>query len=301
MNKSILALCILIFLSLLSCDIDILNEMMLKSREKYLKESKKVEDLNPKDGKQEGVKVQEGEVEEGVKHQLVQDLPLAPVNNINKESPVILNPSYYPHQEKIKIKEEDLVPVNKKETDAYKAIKDIESVIKDYGFAKLIENARELKDEYERLRNDLYSILSKLQEKRGFKGLSLGGDKFGKNRMEIKNINRWYSWLKEEYSNFERLINEIDIAIQGIGSAEFFFKKAQETLKESIIKRLENSKNWRHRLSYVPAQLSEIARREAENALTQLESSSSKIGEAMGRKKDIENLIQDAKSYLESL
>ncbi|BDU63471.1 hypothetical protein BOFE_10550 (plasmid) [Candidatus Borrelia fainii] len=292
MHKSILPLFILIFLSLFSCDINTLNEMMLKSREKYLKQSNKVEDLNPKDGKQEG------ELEEGVKHQVVQDFPLVPVNNMNTEIPVFHNPPYYPYLEEININEEDLLPITKDEKDAQEKIERVESILKGSGFAKLIENARELKDEYERLRVDLYNILSKLQEKRSFKGLSLGRDKFRKNSMEIENVNRWYSWVREEDSNFERLINEIDIAIQGIGSAEFFFKRAQDTLKESIIKRLKNSANWRHRLSYVPAQLSEIARSDAENALRQLESSSLKIGEVMGRKKDIEKLIQEARSVL---
>ncbi|BDU63532.1 lipoprotein (plasmid) [Candidatus Borrelia fainii] len=304
MNKSILPLFILIFLSLFSCDINTLNEMMLKSREKYLKQSNKVEDLNPNDGKQKGSLEQsdvfEQHMEKGLKHQVVQDLHVVPVNNMNKEIPVPQNFPYYPYQEEIDIKEEDLVPFTKEETDAYKAIKDIESVIKDSGFAKLIEDARELKDEYERLGVDLYNILSKLQEKRSFKGLSLGGDKFRKNRMEIKNLNYWYSCLREEYSNFERLINEIDIAIQDIGSAKSFFEKSQNTLKEAITKRLK-SKLPRNRYLLRKGDsnlLAKQALREAENALTQLESSSSKIGEAMGIKKDIENLIQEARSVL---
>ncbi|WAZ85697.1 hypothetical protein [Borrelia miyamotoi] len=41
MNKSILAVCMLILLSLLSCDINAFNEMLNKAREKYIKESKK--------------------------------------------------------------------------------------------------------------------------------------------------------------------------------------------------------------------------------------------------------------------
>ncbi|BDU63420.1 lipoprotein (plasmid) [Candidatus Borrelia fainii] len=287
MNKSILPLFVLIFLSLFSCDINTLNEMMLKSREKYLKQSNKVEDLNPKDGKQEG------ELEEGVKHQVVQDFPLAPVNNMNKEIPVPQNFPYYPYQEEIDIKEEDLVPSTKEEKDAQVEIEKVKSVLKDYGFAKLIEDARELKDKYEQLESNFYSTLSALKNKIGSYSKE--------NKTEKRKLIQLFNQLNEERSHVDRLRIQVDNGLYERISAKSFFEKSQDTLKEAITKRLKNSKNWRHRLSYVPAQLSGIARSDAENALTQLESSSSKIGEAMGRKKDIENLIQDAKSYLESL
>ncbi|QBK64076.1 P12 family lipoprotein, partial (plasmid) [Borrelia miyamotoi] len=116
MKKSILAVCMLVLLSLLSCDINALNEMLSKAREKYVEESKKVKGLNSKDGNQEGEEAQEGEeeqadvveqhMEEGVK-EVVQAVP---VDMNNEEIPVILSSPYYPNQEEIKIKEEDLVP-----------------------------------------------------------------------------------------------------------------------------------------------------------------------------------------------
>ncbi|UPA15830.1 P12 family lipoprotein [Borrelia turicatae] len=304
MKKGVLAVCMLTLLCLLSCDLNVLNEFLVKSRASFLEnleEDKK--DLNSIKENQEGEEKQADIINNIEEHvgviSDVEVVPVDPLAPVNAESPVFQNYPYYPFRKKIEIKEEDLIPGTKVEQEADKAIKDIESVLKGSGFQQLIENSRELKDEYEQLRVDLYNTLSKLQEKRSFKGLSLGNG-FRKNRMEIESLNRWYSWLREEHSNFERLINEIDIAIQDIGSAEFFFERAQKTLKEAIIKRLENSTNWRHRLSYVPAQLSGIARSDAETSLKHIESYS-RIGEAKGRKKDIEKLIKEAKLYLESL
>ncbi|UPA11574.1 P12 family lipoprotein (plasmid) [Borrelia parkeri] len=307
MKKNVLAVCMLTLLCLLSCDLNVLNELLVKSRESCLenleKNKKDKKDLNSIKENQEGEEKQAdiiNNIEERVG--VISDMevvPVVPLTPVNAEIPVFQNYPYYPFRKKIEIKEEDLIPSTKVEQEAYKAIKDIESILKGSGFQQLIENSRELKDEYERLKVDLYNTLSKLQEKRSFKGLSLG-NRFRKNRMDIESLNRWYSWLREEYSNFERLINEIDIAIQDIWSAEKFFERAQKTLKEAIIKRLENSTNWRHRLSYVPAQLSGIARSDAEISLKHIESYS-RIGEAKGRKKDIEKLIKEAKSYLENL
>ncbi|BDU63526.1 hypothetical protein BOFE_10660 (plasmid) [Candidatus Borrelia fainii] len=294
MNKSILPLFILIFLSLFSCDINTLNEMMLKSREKYLKQSNKVEDLNPKDGKQEG------ELEEGVKHQVVQDLPLVPVNNINTEIPVFHNPPYSPYQEEININEEDLLPITKDEKDAYKAIKDIESVIKDYGFAKLIEDARKLKSEFEQLESNFYSTLLDLKNK--INSYSRGRY-FRENKAERQKLIQLSNQLNEKRADIDKLNTQLESGLSKRTSAKALFEKSQNTLREAITKRLK-SKLSRHSLLRRGDSgdlLARKARSDAENALTQLESSSSKIGEAMGRKKDIENLIQDAKSYLESL
>ncbi|WP_404801595.1 P12 family lipoprotein [Borrelia duttonii] len=79
---------------------------------------------------------------------------------------------------------------------------------------------------------------------------------------------------------------------------KYFFEKSQKTLKEAITERLKN----KHRSSWERKRnIDAIARRsrsEAESSLKQLESASSKIGEVMGRKKDIEELIENAKSVL---
>ncbi|WP_434757231.1 hypothetical protein bpuCAU1_001667 (plasmid) [Borrelia puertoricensis] len=53
MKRNILSLCMLTLLCLLSCDINALNELLDKSREKFLEENKKLEDLNQSKGKQE--------------------------------------------------------------------------------------------------------------------------------------------------------------------------------------------------------------------------------------------------------
>ncbi|WKC76672.1 P12 family lipoprotein [Borreliella valaisiana] len=95
----------------------------------------------------------------------------------------------------------------------------------------------------------------------------------------------------------ENLINKIDIATQEIESAAVFFNKAQESLKESIIKRLKNN----NRVSYAASQLSRKARNEAEDVLNQFESHGSKKVEVMAKSKEIEKLIQNAKTILTSL
>ncbi|WAZ71373.1 P12 family lipoprotein (plasmid) [Borrelia miyamotoi] len=139
MKKNILAVCILILLSLLSCDINALNEMLNKAREKYLEESKKVKSLNSKDGNQEGEEEQadvvEQHMEEGIKD-VVQGVP---VDMNNEEIPVILSSPYYPNQEEIKIKEEDLVPSTNEEKEAQKEIEKAERVFQDSEFVKLTE------------------------------------------------------------------------------------------------------------------------------------------------------------------
>ncbi|BDU63521.1 hypothetical protein BOFE_10610 (plasmid) [Candidatus Borrelia fainii] len=292
MHKSILPLFILIFLSLFSCDINTLNEMMLKSREKYLKQSDKVEDLNPKDGKQEG------ELDEGLKHQVVQDFPLVPVNNMNTESPVFHNPPYYPYLEEININEEDLVPFTKEEKDAQEKIEKVKSLLGSSGFAKLIEDARKLKSEFEQLESNFYSTFSDLKNKIN----SYSRGRYSReNKTNRHKLIQLLNQLNEERSHVDRFRIQVDNGLYERISAKSFFEKSQNTLKEAITKRLK-SKLSRHSLLRRGDSdlLARKARSEAENALSQLESSS-RIGEAMGRKKDIGKLIKDAKSHLGSL
>ncbi|WEG86194.1 P12 family lipoprotein [Borrelia miyamotoi] len=160
MNKSML-----ILLSLLSCDINALNEMLIKAREKYLKESKKVEDVNSKDGNQESEEAQEGEVVEqvdgaaqhmgkGVK-EVLQVVSVVPVNVDNAEIPVILNSPYYPYQEEIK-KEEDLILSTKEEKEAQEEIEKVKSVLGGSEFAQLVEKERKFKSEYKQLESSFY-------------------------------------------------------------------------------------------------------------------------------------------------
>ncbi|WP_025407010.1 P12 family lipoprotein, partial [Borrelia hermsii] len=77
-------------------------------------------------------------------------------------------------------------------------------------------------------------------------------------------------------------------------------------LKRSYTERLKNESRKsryfsRGRYNYSSEQLSRKARSEAESSLGQLESSSAKINEAMAKKKEIEELIEDAKSVLSNL
>ncbi|UPA12817.1 hypothetical protein [Borrelia venezuelensis] len=53
MKRSILSVCMLTLLCLLSCDINVLNDLLDKAREKFLDESKDNKDLNAREGNQE--------------------------------------------------------------------------------------------------------------------------------------------------------------------------------------------------------------------------------------------------------
>ncbi|ATQ17690.1 P12 family lipoprotein [Borrelia miyamotoi] len=294
MKKSILAVCMLVLLSLLSCDINALNEMLSKAREKYVEESKKVKGLNSKDGNQEGEEEQadvvEQHMEEGVKD-VVQGVP---VDMNNEEIPVILSSPYYPNQEEIKIKEEDLVPSTNEEKEAQKEIEKAERVFKDSEFVKLTEEQlRGLKSEYEQLESSFYSTLSEFRNKIG----SYPRD----NRRKRQEVTRFQRELNDRRFNVERLIIQVDSGLDELGSAELFFNKAKGTLKEGITERLRNKRRnyWSRKVD--SDLIARQALREAENALSQLESSSIKLIEAMGIKKEIEALIEEARSVLENL
>ncbi|AOW96267.1 hypothetical protein AXH25_04935 (plasmid) [Borrelia miyamotoi] len=297
-NKSVLAVCMLILLSLLSCDVNAFNEMIIKAREKYVEESKKVENLNSRDGNQEGEEGQSDivgqHIEEGVKD-VMQGVPVGPVNVDNVAIPVILNSPYYPQQEEIKIKEEDLVPSTNEEKEAQKEIEKAERVFQDSEFVKLTEEQiRGLKSEYEQLESSFYSTLSELRNKIG----SYPRD----NRRKRQEVTRFQRELNDRRFNVERLITQVDSGLYELGSAELFFNKAKGTLKEGITKRLRNKRrnSWGSRRGDSDL-VARQARREAESALSQLESSSMKLIEAMGIKKAIEELIEDAKTVLEDL
>ncbi|WP_330730384.1 P12 family lipoprotein [Borrelia turicatae] len=300
MKRSILSVCMLTLLCLLSCDVDALNDLLNEVKEKFLDESKDNKDLNHKQENQEQKEVVIDGFEEEVEIQ--QDMEVKPVNAGFAVSQQVY--SYYVQKEVIKIEEKDLVPSTEYEKEAAKAIKNVEGVIKDFGFPQLVKNARELKSEYEQLSADLHDILlkvqNKLQEKRNFLKVNhRGNDNRIKIQRQIHCLNKFREQLKIDL-DLERLMNNVDIAIQDIGSAEFFFERAKNNLKEAITKRLENAQSWRNRLSYVPVQLAGKARSDAESSFIQLESYS-RIGEARGRKKEIEKLIEEAKSYLSNL
>ncbi|UPA17113.1 hypothetical protein bcCo53_001283 (plasmid) [Borrelia coriaceae] len=112
MKKNILVICMLILLCFLSCDINALNELLGKAREKFLEENNKVENLKSIEENQEDKEKQVGivkRIEKGVQ-QVVQAVPVVPVGGLNNEvfeKPVNDNNSairMYSQEEKIEIK-----------------------------------------------------------------------------------------------------------------------------------------------------------------------------------------------------
>ncbi|AHH06056.1 Hypothetical protein BOM_1513, partial (plasmid) [Borrelia miyamotoi FR64b] len=243
------------------------------------------------EGEEEQADVVEQHMEEGVK-EVVQAVP---VDMNNEEIPVILSSPYYPNQEEIKIKEEDLVPSTNEEKEAQKEIEKVRSVLGVSGFAQLVEDARKLKSEYEQLESSFYGTLSELQNKIGSYPR--------KDRTERQKLIQLRNQLNEGRSHVDRFRIQVDSGLDERTSSKYFFEKAQDTLNEAIIKRLK-SKLPRNRYLLRRGDSDLVARqalREAENALSQLESSSMKLIEAMGIKKEIEALIEEARSVLENL
>ncbi|UPA19049.1 P12 family lipoprotein [Borrelia puertoricensis] len=289
MKRSILSVCILALLCLLSCDINALNDLLSEVREKFLDESKDNKYLNHEQGNQEQKEVVIDLLEEGVDIQ--QDMGVRPVN---AEFEVFRQEYPYYSQEEIEIKEEDLTPSTESEKEADKAIKGVENTLKNSGFP-LLMSAYNLKNEYEQMRTELYYVTKRIQDEIGL----LRGTGFKGKR---QNLNRLQGCLRGEIFNSEDLMNKIDIAIGELESAKYFFEEAQKTLKEAITERLRSKK----RRSYSSRGsnsdfLTRKARSDAENVSSLLESSSSRIGEAMGIKKEIEEVINEAKSVLGSL
>ncbi len=196
------------------------------------------------------------------------------------------------HTQKKEIKGEDLIPSTKEEKEADEAIKYLEeNILKNSKFSELIREVRVLKDEYALIKADLYDVIGKINNKK----TSLM-ENYKNNRDKINKLTLLQNNLKIEIE-LEQLINIINIAENEIRSAAFFFDTAQKMLKESIIKRLE-SKNNR---SYYALKLSRQALSDARSALSNLESFASKRIEPMVRKKKIKELIEHAKTVLESL
>ncbi|AHH07470.1 Hypothetical protein BCD_1404 (plasmid) [Borrelia crocidurae DOU] len=302
MKKSVLlSAFMLTLLFLLSCDLDILNSLLIEAREKFLDENKNNKGLHLKD---ENQKDQEDVIIGFEGHKTMQQVvpgigqPVVAMKPINSEIPVL---RWYPYnqEEKIEIKEEDLIPNTEDEKRAQTEIEKIKSVLENSNFDQLIEEARKLKDEYAQLESSFHDIFSKLQSK-------IGRYPFLKNKIkkqELIKIKKQelmqvYNQLNGERDDIDMLRIKVDSGFNERSSAKYFFEKSQETLKEAITERLKN----KHRSSWArKGNIDAIARRaigEAESSLKQLESASSKIGEVMGSKKDIEELIDNAKSVL---
>ncbi|UPA12751.1 P12 family lipoprotein [Borrelia venezuelensis] len=303
MKRSILSVCMLLaLLCLLSCDINVLNDLLNEVRGKVLDESKDNKDLKHEQEDQAVGEERVGDIdvfEEEVDIQ--QDMELKPVNAGFEVSEQVY--PYYPKEEVIKIEEKDLVPSTKEEKEAQAEIEKVKSALRDSGFQQLIEDALKLKSEYKQLEFSFYDTLSELKNKRENYSLKIRRE----NRAKKSSLTQLQNKLNDERSNLERFITEVEVGLNELESAKFLFEKAQKTLREAITKRLENEARkgkyyfFRRVDNGLILQLSRDSQRDARNSLNQLESSSGKIGGAMGIKKEIEEIINEAKSILGNL
>ncbi|WP_330730414.1 P12 family lipoprotein [Borrelia turicatae] len=299
MKRSILSVCMLALLCLLSCDVNVLNDLLNEVREKVLDESKDNKDLNHEQGNQEQKEDVIDLLEEEVEIQ--QDMEIQPVNSGFEVSKQV--DPYYVQEEVIKIEEKDLVPSTNEEKEAQSEIEKAEGMFQDSEFAKLTEEQMlGLKNDYEQIKTSFYDIFSELNNKIQNKIERYSRhNKRQINRIQIQKLIQSYNQLNEQRSNIDRLMIQVDSGLDELGSAQLFFNKAKVTLKEGITERLINKHRnyWRSRRGDSDL-VSRRARREAENALTQLESSSMKLIEAKVIKKEIEELISEAKTVLEN-
>ncbi|WP_418906291.1 P12 family lipoprotein (plasmid) [Borreliella tanukii] len=216
------------------------------------------------------------------------EIPLLPHNN----GADIPNNTLIENNQKKEIKKEDLIPYTNEEKEADQTIKRVESLITQYGgFSKLAEDINNIKKRYVSINSDFQDVREKI-----YNELTSLNKNYSINKTKIKELTQLQNNLKIDLE-LENLINKIDIATQEIESAAVFFNKAQESLKESIIKRLKN----KNRVSYAASQLSRKSKIEAEDVLNKFESHGYKKVEAMAKSKEIEELIENAKTVLTSL
>ncbi|AJY73052.1 P12 family lipoprotein [Borreliella afzelii] len=216
--------------------------------------------------------------------------PVAPSVSLNNRVN-IANISIDEHAQKKEIKKEDLIPSTDEEKRADEAIKDLGNILGNSKFSELIEEARALKNEYALIKADLHDVLEKIQNKK----TPLMGN-YKNNRDKINKLAKLEEDNLKIDSELEKLINKINIAENEIISAALFFDKANKRLKESIIKRLESRNKRSDALK-----LSRQALSDARSALSNLESFFSNRIEAIGRKKEIKELITHAKTIVASL
>ncbi|WP_330730581.1 P12 family lipoprotein [Borrelia turicatae] len=291
MKRSILSVCMLTLLCLLSCDVNALNELLDKAREKFLDESKDNKDLNHKQENQEQKKVVIDDLEEEVIVEIQQDMEVKSVNAgfaVSKQ----VHPYYV--QREIEIKEEDLVPSTEYEKAAQAEIENVKSALNGSKFDQLIEEARKLNNECDRLEFSFYDILSKLNNKiRSYPQ---------KNKAERQKLIQLRDQLNEKRSHIDRIVIQVNSGLNERTSSKYFFEQSQETLKEAITEKLRNKDKsyWWRKIGNSDF-LAKKSRSDAESSLEQLESSFGKIGESMGIKKEIEEIINKAKSVLGNL
>ncbi|WP_080683545.1 P12 family lipoprotein [Borrelia hermsii] len=298
MRKSILAVCMFILLCLLSCDINALNDLLGKVGEKFLGENKN--DKDHRQGNQEE-KEQEDVISNVKEREIQQDIEVEPIVPVNAGISVSQQGyPYYIQEEEIEIKEEDLAPSTEYEKDAQAEIENVKRALEDSKFDQLIENSRKLQVESKQLESDFYRIFSelqtKLQEQRSLPKINSQTD-----RTKIQELIKLQNRFNEKRTQIDMFMTQVDAGFNERSSAKYFFEESEKTLKGAISERLRNKRRSYSSRRGNSDLLAKKAQSEVENSLSLLESSSGKIGEAMGIKKDIEELIKEAKSYLSSL
>ncbi|WP_210379534.1 P12 family lipoprotein [Borreliella garinii] len=211
--------------------------------------------------------------------------PVVSLETSNNKASIPTTTISIEHNQKKEIKKEQLLPSTKEEKRADKEIKNIENAISGSGFPKLIEDMRSLKHEYTSIKSDFYDVIDKINNK-----ITLLMKNRHKNRTKITELRQLQNNLNTE-NEFDEIMTQIDIAEQDIGDAALFFNEAKESLREGIIKRLENENR-------VALRLSKQALNKAEDALSKLENYSSKKNLAMGQSRIIKKLIEQAKTAL---
>lgn len=271
MKKNISEIYMLMLLILLSCNTSPLDELISKARRKFVVKKENKEDLDFIKKTQKSRKV----VEQYMKGREKQIVPTIPVESVSVEDLVIFNHPYYPQKE-IEIKEEDLVPITDEEKKADKAIID-----GNFEFAKLVNDEYKLKNDYEQLESSFDTVYNTILELKNkvVESYPMHNKKERQEPIQLQNQ------LNDRKADIEELRIKLESGLNERISAKYFFEQAQKTLKEAITERLKNKykRCWSKKID--SNFLAKQAQNEAENALNQLETSSIKIVEVMGRKK----------------
>ncbi|WP_024653785.1 P12 family lipoprotein [Borrelia persica] len=312
MKKDIRIVFMFMLLLLLSCDADILNDFIARTKIKPTDKNQNIEDLRYMQTDQEGGVIGLEESEEGVgiksvekklEPQIIQRPVIVPSKPVNEVFEPVSNHLYF-SQKAIVVEEKDIIPTTKEEKDAESKIEDVKKALKDTSFSQLFENASKLKSRAEQVRVDLSALIKEVEAKRSL--LKSKYDNLERNvrprrvgtlSQSVKILRELSTQLKVVY-DLEDIINRISEGIDGIKSAEFFFKRANDLLSESIIKRLQNKRLIWSRRDRNVVWLSRNAQRDAETSLSNLTYSVMNIGEATGRLNEIKVLIDDAKLQL---
>ncbi|WAZ72260.1 P12 family lipoprotein (plasmid) [Borrelia miyamotoi] len=303
MKKSILTMYMLMLVSFLSCDVDAISALINEAGDKFVEKKEDGKNLDFIEKIQECRKEQADVVEQHLKERKKQVLQAGFVEPVNVDDrAVILNSPYY-SQEEIEIKKEELVPSTDEEKAAQKEIDQIKNLLGNSEFGKLTEEQlNDLRIEYEKLNSSFYDIFSELQNRR--ESYSRNNRDRNNNKVKSRKLIQLHNKLNDQRSNLEKLMNQVDSGFNKLVSAKYFLKRSQETLKEAITERVKNNKKRRNYWSGRKVDSNSLARQalnEAENALNQLESYSINLIEVMGEKKEIEELIKEAKTALENL